>query len=327
MIERSSVWRGSVEEAYRSHLEKWMRDNSNDESDEVKVIDLSDYPSKDFSTSGLELFGLNDDQFDIFGGTDFLIIKNINAWNATEVKSLVSALDKSDKTFVVGFTQNKDADAIKVISDKVDEDFDYVIPKTAKDIAKWMVDYYLKNDARLSLEDAFKLVEFCGEDKELLIAIARTSLAGNVGNEEITWGEHLSKIVTKMGFVAPYKITSSVADGDIAKSIEYVNRVINGGMAPLAILGMLRNRYYSYTKALGYKNASDYASDSGGSPYAAKFVYTEAKTLGSVRIARSIQKIVETDGYLKGGLTGVHPITILEMLVIELANQFRLAKR
>jgi hypothetical protein len=90
---------------------------------------------------------------------------------------------------------------------------------------------------------------------------------------------------------------------------------------------MMRKRYQGYIAALGFSRSDGYVKESGGNPYAAKFVFNEAHVLGHVRVARSLGAIQEADEYLKGGLTGMPPAVVMEMLVIELANQFRLANK
>ena len=326
MLRKSSVWRGSIDEAYRSQSEAWVKSNIEDEGTIVEYIDLADYDSKKISEEGIEALGLGGEFFDLFPAERALLIKNINEWTAPDVKSLIAYLKKMESPLVVAFTQTKDAAAIKIIADNVDEDFDFIIPKENPAFGEWIMSYFERNGSSISKPDAFKLAEFCGESRELAVSISKTTLSGSLGRA-VTWKENIAPVVTKMGFVAPYKITGAIAKGDIPNSVEILTRVVDGGMAPLAILGMIKKRYQSYITALSFSNPQSFVKEIGGNPYAAKFIFNEAKTLGDVRVAKSMRSILTADGNLKGGLTGLPPVAMMEILVIELSNHFRIANR
>jgi len=326
MLRKSSIWRGAIDEAYRSQSEEWVKSNREDEQTVIEYIDLSDYDPKKVATEGIEVLGLGGEYFDLFPSERAMVIKNVNEWGAPEVKKLVTYLQKMESPLTVAFTQTKDAAAIKAIADAVDEDFDFIVPKDNPDFGNWIVSYFERNDSGISEQDAFKLAEFCGENRELAVSISKTAIAGSLGRA-VTWKDSISKIVTKMGFVAPYKITGAIANGNIAESIDILTRVLDGGMAPLAVLGMLRKRYQSYLTALNFSNPQAFVKETGGNPYAAKFLFNEAKLLGDIRIAKSLNSIQIADGNLKGGITGMPPAAMMEILTIELANHFRIAKK
>jgi DNA polymerase III delta subunit len=325
MLTKTSVWRGAIDEAYRTQVEEWV--TAHKQADTVtKFIDLENFGTKLIAEEGIEALGLGGEFFDLFPSEQAIIIKNVDKWAAPDVKKLVTYLQKMESPLIVAFTHVKDSAAIKAIKDVADEDFDFIVPKENPALGEWIVNYFEKNDSGIPKQDAFKLAEFCGESRELVVSISKTAIASSLGRP-INWQDNLSKIVTKMGFVAPYKITGAISKGDIANAIEILTRVLDGGMAPLAILGMLRKRYQSYITALNYSNPQAFVKESGGNPYAAKYLYAEAKTLGGARIARSLQSILTTDSSLKGGITGIPPAAVMEILVIELTKQFRLANR
>lgn len=326
MLQKTSVWRGAVSEAYRTQLDSWMQENRENEDVRVEHIDLSDYDSKLIADKGIEALGLGGEFFDLFMSQKAFIFHNLQDWSAPDVKKLVTYLQKMECPLVVAFTQEKDAAAVKAISDIIDDDFDYIIPKENPGFGEWIAMYFTRNGSEISIQDAFKLAEFCGEDRDLAVSISRAVLANSLGRK-VNWKEHISPVAGKMGFVAPYKITGALAKGDISGSVEILTRVLDGGMAPLAVLGMLRKRYQSYITALNFNNPQAFVKEAGGNPYAAKYLFNEAKALGGVRIAKSMQSILNTDVSLKGGATGMPPIAVMEILVIELANQFKMANR
>lgn len=322
MLTKSSVWRGAIDEAYRTQSEQWLKSNLTNHDTIIEYINLADYDAKRIANEGMEILGLGGEYFDLFPAEKALMIHNINEWGAPEIKKLVTYLQKMESPLIVCFTQTKDAAAVKAVKDVVDEDFDYVIPKENPGFGEWIVSYFKSNGSSISPADAFKLADFCGESRELAVSICKTALAGSLGRP-VTWKDGISQIVTKMGFVAPYKITGAIAKGDLPNSLEILTRVIDGGMAPLAILGMIRKRYQSYLSALSFNNPQDYVKVAGGNPYAAKFVFSEAKSLGGVGVARSLSQILKTDEYLKGGITGMPMLAVMEMLVIQLVKQFK----
>ena len=325
MLRKSSVWRGAVDEAYRTQSESWIRDNLDDSDTVVEVIDLSEH-AKAIAEKGIEALGLGGEYFDLFPTERAILLKNVNELPAPDVKKLVTYLNKMESPLVVAFTHIKDSAAVKAITDTVDEDFDFIVPKENPAFGEWIVSYFERNGSSISKQDAFKLAEFCGESRELAVSISKSALSSSLGRP-VTWQDNISKIVTKMGFVAPYKITGAIAKGDIAGAVDILTRVLDGGMAPLAVLGMIRKRYLSYLVSLKFSNPQDFVKEIGGNPYASKFFYTEARTLGDIRIAKALKSILSTDEYLKGGITGMPPAVVMEMLTIELSNQFKNANR
>ena len=325
MIQKVGLWRGAVVEAYRGAPEAWL--------ESIKPSDIlmerHDLASVDASSaveSEFDFLGFNEDHFDLLAEDRYVLIENINAWNAPEIKKLVVFLQKADTSLYLALTQSKDAEAIKVVKDIVDDDHDFIVPSKEEEFAKWLKKFLSDRRVDVSLEDARRIAETAGEARDAGVAVARSLVLSSEGTT-VTWKEDISKLFTKMGFVSPYKLTGAIAKGDIKESLVTLRRLTDGAMAPLAILGMIRKRYQSYMTSLSYRSQQDYAKVAGGNPYAAKFVYQEGHELGATRTAKALMLIAQADNEMKGGLGGLPATTSIEMLVTELASQFRAAKK
>jgi DNA polymerase-3 subunit delta len=113
--------------------------------------------------------------------------------------------------------------------------------------------------------------------------------------------------VVAVGFrVAPdevFSFTESLLKGDVAHALAMLNRLLDQGEEPLALIGLLARQYRWLLQILALraegKNDATIASSAGIFPAAARHLFPAAKRLGGKRVIAGLQALAEVDFRLK----------------------------
>lgn len=216
MISNSSaVWMGRYPELYADEIDTYYEFDGHP----IKFIDCAttkrDSPEVEEQLTSIST---------LFAPNKVFRIDNADAWKAAEVQSLLNRIVQDGIEYDLCLTWNsmKTIKALGIIPNL----FDFSIENPFD----WMIEY--SEDKRRSISDdtAETLIDFCGEDEQLLVSAFRSATISTPEDEEITW-EHLRMHLSEFGQVASIEILKSIQAGDPSLTAEVGKRVLLGAGA------------------------------------------------------------------------------------------------
>ncbi len=183
----------------------------------------------------------------------------------------------------------------------------------------------------MKAEAARTVMEHLGEDAG--------RLGGLVDLWESTFGagyrlelDDVTPYLNDAGAVKPYELTNRIEEGDVAGSLEILNRLMTvtsamqpKPMHPLQVLGILSGRYRKLARLdRDTVQTVDHAHQlwGGKSSYPAKKALEAARALGADGFTRVFDELHQADVRLKGA-SAIPENAVLEIAVARLANLHR----
>jgi DNA polymerase III subunit delta len=187
---------------------------------------------------------------------------------------------------------------------------------------QWMDDQ-LKG-AEVSFDAAAKrlIADQVGDDAGSLVGLLAT-LEGVFGPGAKLRADDVEPYLVQEGGVKPYELTGAIDKGDVAGSLDKLERLLNGnGWHPLQVMGLLTNHYGRLVTldgaGVGDEKAAAELLGMKGSTYPAKLALAQANTLGPERLAEFVRLLAQADLDLKGAKQWP-PELVVEVLVSRLA--------
>jgi DNA polymerase-3 subunit delta len=161
-----------------------------------------------------------------------------------------------------------------------------------------------------------------GDDAGILVGMLST-LEGVYGPGSKLGAGDVEPYLVQEGGVKPYELTAAIDKGDVAGSLDRLERLLNGnGWHPLQVMGLLTNHYSRLIaldgSGVGDEKAAAELLGMKGSTYPAKLALAQANTLGPDRLAEFVGLLAEADLDLKGAKQWP-PELVVEVLVSRLA--------
>jgi DNA polymerase-3 subunit delta len=161
-----------------------------------------------------------------------------------------------------------------------------------------------------------------GDDAGLLVGMLST-LEGVYGPGAKLGADEVAPYLVQEGGVKPYELTAAIDKGDVAGSLDRLERLLNGNnWHPLQVMGLLTNHYSRLIaldgSGVGDEKAAAELLGMKGSTYPAKLALAQANTLGPDRLADFVGLLAEADLDLKGAKQWP-PELVVEVLVSRLA--------
>ncbi len=183
-------------------------------------------------------------------------------------------------------------------------------------------------DAGLALEPrAVKLVtDSLGEDRGAAIELIGR-LKGAFGDGARIRADEIGDYLGPAGGVPPWDLTDAIDRGDVATSVELVQRMMaGGGRHALAVMATLQTHFLRMTRLDGanVRGEKEAAALLGmkGSTYPAKKAMSQARKLGSAKVRRAVGLVAEADLDLRGARAWPGEL-VMEVLVARLARLSR----
>jgi len=324
MIKESTLWQGGYLSLYEDEVHTWLRERTAEGEDFIRFDLGSLDPAR--ATELLYETYINDDAI-WFTPERALLIDRVNDWKAEHLSRLTGALQSLETQFTIAFVAHNFTKPIKALEAAITDTKyrDRGVPSDENGLAEWLMEWLDKRDVGLSRKNAVRIAEHVGTDTEIAVNVARALATGFEG-VDLGWDD-IAPQLGSLGAVNIFDLTKHIVAGDRERAIEVALR-ISASSHPLGVIKLLSNRYRQYAVASGDPKATpdSLVSAFGGSPYAAKYAYNEGRKLGPERTAKSIQLIYGAEHGCKGG-SKLDMSTQIEVLVIQLAQQFSLAAR
>lgn len=196
----------------------------------------------------------------------------------------------------------------------------------ARNMEGWVAEQF--RAAGLDVEPrAAKLVtETIGEDGGAVVGIIER-LRGAYGEGTRIRVEDVGDYVGPAGGVPPWDLTDAIDRGDVATSIELVQRMMRaGGRHALAVMATLQTHYLRMLRLDGanVRGEKDAAALLGmkGSTFPAKKAMAQARKLGSAKVRRAVGLLADADLDLRGKQAWPDEL-VMEVLVARLARLSR----
>ncbi len=205
-----------------------------------------------------------------------------------------------------------------------------VIVETAipsgKQAGAWLEERLGHSRVRLDREARALVAERFGEDRSRVIGLLQV-LESAFGGQHTLSAADIEPFLGEAGAVPPWELTDALDRGDIPGALDRLHRLMGAGERhPLALLATLHTHYARMLQLDGVPGLDEKAAAARlglkGSTFPAKKALTQAKRLGSARIADAIELLANADLALRGAIAWP-PELVMEVLVARLARLSR----
>lgn len=190
----------------------------------------------------------------------------------------------------------------------------------------WIDEHVEASGLRLAPAARRLIAGHVGEEVNRLFAIL-TTLRGAYGPGASLGVDEVRPLLGEAGGVAPWELTDRIDKGDVAGSLEVLERMMAGGdRHPLQILATLHGHYARMLRLdgvpVGDEKAAAELLGMRGSTFPAKKAMTQGRRLGSARLAEFTGLLAAADLDLRGARQ-IDPSIVMEVLVARLASRSR----
>ncbi|MDH3755879.1 MAG: DNA polymerase III subunit delta [Acidimicrobiia bacterium] len=197
---------------------------------------------------------------------------------------------------------------------------------SGKAATKWMDTQFAQAAVRLDVRAKRLVSEQLGEDRSRVGALLDV-LASTYGDDGTLSEDDVRPFLGEAGGAPPWDLTDAIADGDMAKAVAVLQRMVNaGGKHALQVLAGLQGHYERLLRLDGadVRDEKDAAALLGmkGSTFPAKKALQQSRRLGGDKVARAVDLLGRADLDLRGA-TALPSDTVLEVLVARLAQLSR----
>lgn len=256
-------------------------------------------------------------------GRRVVVLREAGQLNAADAKRLVAYLDDplptTDLVLVAG-GGTVPAALVKAAGSR-----GHVVDTTVgrgRARTQWFADRVKGGPVQLDAAATARLADHLGEDVGRLAGLLQ-SLASAYGEGAPVSVDELEPFLGEAGSVAPWDLTDAIDAGDTRTALTVLRRMASAGdVHPLVVMALLHRHYRQMLRLDGsdvtYPEA---AAEHLGlrSSYPAKKALTQARRLGTARIARAIDLLAEADLALRG-TTLLPGQAVLEVLVARLSR-------
>jgi DNA polymerase-3 subunit delta len=275
-------------------------------------------------------------------GDRLIVMRNVSRFGTEDLAPLVSYLADPNPTSQLLIVWDKPAspggkahaipkkltEAVKACGGAV---ADSDVAPNAKLRQGWIDEHLRAASVRFSPQAASLIAARLGEDVARLGGVLR--LLESVFAEGSTLSpEQIEPYLGDAGSVPPWELTDAIDKGDVPGAVDKVRRMLHAGERhPLVVMVTLSTHFQKMLKLDGaaVANETEAAALLGmkkGSTFPAKKAMTQARQLGSKKIAEAIRLLAAADVDLRGG-TAMDPEAVIVVLVGRLAALSRQPNR
>ncbi len=244
------------------------------------------------------------ESFSIFGGGPFVVVCNLDAWNAAQKGKLAAYLEKlaPEADLVLLSAKLGAREKLLTAAKKSGEVHELEQPK-GKALAKWAVGYAKKQDLELPEDVARNLVERCSEDKvRITREVEKLALYVGEGSATLEDVEALSPPDVESNIFA---FVDALAAGDRGKAMKLLEDLAATGEPALRLLYMIRRQFrlVSRAKALfsGGASRNEVAKELKVPPFVARKLEEQSRKMSTADLERALDVILVLERGLKGG--------------------------
>lgn len=194
-----------------------------------------------------------------------------------------------------------------------------------REASDWFDQQIHRSGVRLDGRARSKLSDWMGEEPGRLAGVLEI-LKSTFGTDEILTEDQVAPFLTQAGTVPIWDLTDAIDEGDRAKALSHLRRIMSSeGGEPIRLIFSLHRHYEELMKLEGsgartQQEAADKLALPKNRAFLAKRRLAQTELLGSEKIARCINFLAEADLDIRGR-TGIDPEITMEVLVARLASQ------
>jgi DNA polymerase-3 subunit delta len=258
----------------------------------------------DASESGPEAVVSACNSYSLFGEGPFVLVKNLDAWNAAQKAVIVDYLENpaSGADLVLLGKKLGARERLLAAAKKSGEVHEFEQP-TGKTLVRWLVGHAKKLGLELPEDVAQNLIDRCSGDKIRLISETE-KLALYVGEGAAT-GEDVEALCPPDVQSNIFAFVDSLAAGERGRALRLLEDLISTGEPPLRVTYMVRRQFglVARARALFYKGASqrEVASELKVPPFVARKLEEQAGGLNEEALERALALVLDLERGLKGG--------------------------
>jgi DNA polymerase-3 subunit delta len=276
----------------------------------------------DASEAGPEAVVSACNSYSLFGEGPFVLVKNLDAWNAAQKAVIVDYLENPAPGADLVLLGKKLGARERLLAavKKSGEVHDFEQP-TGKALVRWLVDHVKKLGLDLPEDVAQNLIDRCAGDKIRLISETE-KLALYVG-EGMATGEDVEALCPPDVQSNIFAFVDSLAAGDRSKALKLLEDLISTGEPPLRVTYMVRRQFglVARARSLFEKGASqrEVASELKVPPFVARKLEEQARGLGEEDLERALALVLDLERGLKGG-SDLRDELQIELAVLKLSE-------
>jgi DNA polymerase-3 subunit delta len=263
--------------------------------------------------------------FSLFGEGPFVVLKNLDAWNAAQKAVVVDYLQDPSPGADLILLGKKLGSREKLLSavKKSGEVHTFEQPK-GKALVGWVVGYAKKLGLDLPEEVAEDLTQRCSGDKMRLIQETE-KLAIYVGEDTATH-EDVAALCPPDVQSNIFAFVDALASGERDRALRLLEDLINTGEPPLRLTFMVRRQFQlvARSRALLQRGASqkEVASQLKVPPFVARKLEEQGRKLNEEDLERALNLVLGMESGLKGGSDLSDELQV-EMTVLNLSEASR----
>lgn len=251
--------------------------------------------------------------------------RSVSRFNADDLPALLAYLDNPLESSDLVLAEGGDGRMSKKITDAVKAAGTIIAtapPKKAGDRQTWIREHIKEAGLQIEPQAVSRLVDWLGEEPARLDGVLGT-LRGAFGDGGKLTLDDIDPFLGEAGGVPPWDFTDAISDGQTAKALLLLGRMIHGGKRhPLQIMSTLHSHYSSIAKLDGAnaRTEKDAMAATGiKSPFPAKKAMQNYRKLGGASTKRALELLAQADLDLRGA-KDLDPELVMEVLVARLSK-------
>jgi DNA polymerase-3 subunit delta len=242
--------------------------------------------------------------YSLFGDGPFVVVKNLDAWNAAQKAVIVGYLeDPAPEADLVLLGKKLGArERLLSAAKKAGEVHNFEQP-TGKALLRWVVGHAKGLDLDLPEDVAQELVDRCSGDKQRLLTETE-KLALYVADRPAT-AEDVEALCPPDVQSNIFAFVDALAAGERARALKLLEDLISTGEPPLRVTYMVRRQFrlVARARALFARGAShgEVAKALKVPPFVARKLEEQARGLGDEDLEDALALVLELERGLKGG--------------------------
>ena len=260
--------------------------------------------SYDASETGPEAVISACNSYSLFGEGPFVLVKNLDAWNAAQKALIVDYLENpSPGAHLVLLGKKLGAREKLLAAAKTTGEVHNFEQPTGRSLVKWVLERAKGLGLDLPEDVARSLIERCSGEKSRLIHETE-KLALYIGEGRATH-EDVEALCPPDVQSNIFAFVDALAAGERSKALNLLEDLIGTGEPPLRVTYMVRRQFglVARSRALFERGASqrEVAGELKVPPFVARKLEEQARELGEEDLERALALILDLERGLKGG--------------------------
>ncbi|MGB3635944.1 MAG: DNA polymerase III subunit delta [Rubrobacteraceae bacterium] len=260
--------------------------------------------------------------YSLFGDGAFVLVRNLDAWNAAQKAKIVSYLQNpSPETDLVMLGSKLGAREKLLSAVKESGEVHNFEQPSGKALVKWVMGYAKKQGLDLPQDVAGFLSERCSEDKTRLAReVEKLSLyvedrsAANEDVEALCPPDLQSNI---------FAFVDALASGERGRALKLLEDLLSTGEPPLRVMYMIRRQFNLLARASSLSergtSAPELAKDLKVPPFVVRKLQEQGRRMKDGDVERALETILDLESGLKGGRDLGDELQV-ELAVLKLAR-------